>query len=614
MFTAVLVILFLLICAMALAAMQGKVSLALQILALFIAACVVTTYMLLQPYAQANNNSSNSNNNKTREPFMVSMSPTFQQQGAEDITSVSKGLTVYASVFSNKSYQALAGDRIWYNIAPKVYDTAAATALTSSDSANTCPAGSGSQLSRESTHFVFDAPVYLDNTARHQGFFINKNRITGPKSYALGINGDTSYTVFFVMKFEGFTEDVRDFVLFKLFANVVSTNGLSMYIAHEDLPIKGDGSFWNVSLRVKHGNQEPYLCGDNGSVTLDTTTPYLFTLVKNYNRLTVRMFRLGNIMSGSETLSQTLLQTASINTNDSILLSNKEMIINESANLHAHLHAFGFYNRALPETDINALRDHFNTEFMKYSEAAVTESRQVVQLQSEIEQIKSCPYDSLVCNSACANITDWSKPSYLLHAQSNCLTAIHDYCQTNPGHSECSCWNPQGPFYNTNVCVNMRNMYQQSQCVNLNTLTESQIEDVKIKYGLTTGKEACPTLPPLPDIKLEDYLISCPKSEGGGEGGGSGNAAAPSAAPSAALAAAPSAPGGAAGSGSASPATTSPTTTAAATAVAAAAPPDYAKLIKPTWNDIQNPFAESETQGGKGKQAKGFFNWLFDMA
>lgn len=566
MFQVLLIVLFLLVVVLLIAATKHKYAMVFQALVMFIAVGILMVHVMRSKQIRA-------------ESFIDMPSTTTTTTTAsgddENIAPISNSLTTYVSSFSSLSYKTSGDSRIWVNIAPS-------TNTSTSTCANDAMA----------KNFMFDTAP--QTTTPDKGFFLKQHRILGPKSYLLGINGDTSYTMFFVMKFESFNSN-ENYELFKLFANVESTNGLSMFISKGSVLKMDREPYYQVTLYVKHGNQQPYVC-NGGSVTIDTRATYLFTIVKNFNKLSVRLFLLRTNPANEAPVN--LLDETDVGSDvnsQSIMFSNKEMVVNAYQNLNGNIYAMGFYNKALNDTaELPALRDHFNKQFEKYSTVELQRQEQVQKYADTITEMKSCPYDDATCLK-CGNVIDWSTTNHLLDADSACLATIDDYCTTHPTSERCSCWNPNGVNYNSAVCVNMRNMYKQTSCVNLDNLTDDQVNAVKAKYNLCRCDNA--VINPIPMPNLSDYLIpinasgSCPKD---------GASSAPTPAPPQIVDPLQGFP----------PTPTQPLPQP---------PPvtNQTALVEPTREQVSNPFEDLEFNASPPKntsaQTSGFMKWLFNF-
>lgn len=369
-------------------------------------------------------------------------------------------LTLYYSNFSKDSIPE--EDKTWRNISPYI----------PKDRMHTLNC---QHLAYDKSHLEF---VEIPYSNRNTGIELLTNKITGPPSHLLGLQGRGTFSVFIVLKFNGFsTNNTVEYDIFRLFGNNVSNNGISLVI--ESLPKSKDSKYVNMVLKVVYGAQNPihikYKDGD--TFPFELTKTYMFVLSKTNKSVSLTVHDVTK--SATQESVYRLIDNVELE-NPNLHLSNKEMVINSSGNLNAYIHAFGVYNMFIMEE--SALHQHMHLELQKASESFFKEARQILAFQNELDLIASCPYDENVCKE-CSDVKDWTVIENILKASPDCRTAIDKYCMQNTGNPKCFCWNPQNS--NTTECKSYINIFKSDlELINPDSIEPSVIQRIKSKHNL----------------------------------------------------------------------------------------------------------------------------------
>lgn len=402
----------------------------------------------------------------------------------EDINSFSRNLTIYYSAFSKISYPH--NTKRWLNISPYF-----------SSPQNICP-----DIKIQDTNAEFsDIPSYSPDN----GFALGLNKITGPMSHQLGINANDSFSIFFSMSFNEFLQnEPNDLILLKLYANTETNNGLSMVI-NKDYTIQSNGTVL-LNGTLSFGNQTETLA-------IPQITPeyiYLFVIIKQGHNLIINMYPNVGDLSSTYSRYSTL---GTFQVNGDVLLSNKEMIINNNKNLQAHIFNFGIYNKAITTQTISAIYTNLQTQIQKYSQVLQDLNSAISKLNKKIEDIKKCPYDDNVCKT-CNNIKDWTNmTNIILNASPECLSAINEYCSKNPGKEICSCWNPSNVLSQTSACKSYTSIFNGGKCITPDNLDSNTLDIIKSKYKFCNcvdieKSKITPVVVPKPKIINQSFNVN----------------------------------------------------------------------------------------------------------
>lgn len=243
--------------------------------------------------------------------------------------------------------------------------------------------------------------------------------LTGPQSHNLGILGGDDFTLYWYSTNLVSIPDGATIPVFTAYANTISNIGFRVSLQQTSSPPS-----WTVLVEENF---------DDGAVLNKTQvplpssflTPSSFALVRS--GLTFRVYY------------NDAPQGPPIACGDSkILLSNKNCVINESTTWDAKLSVVALYKRALTQADIASVTAYVQQRVIILSD----EYQALLQQANALQQKAMCPLsDPIVCNVACASVTDWSSPTnFVQNAGPECLAAVNNYCTNNPTDPFCSCW------------------------------------------------------------------------------------------------------------------------------------------------------------------------------
>lgn len=392
----------------------------------------------------------------------------------EDITGIQNRLIVYLTIYNKVSFDNMG--KTWYNIATIKKD-------------GTCEKDNN-------TLFNFElAPVF----SRLTGLYLGNNRIIGPLSSSLGIQFHNTYTIMLACKHGNLlVHDQNDEIeLLKLYANSSNNNGISLYIQRNSL--QNNNNTQTGNLLFQYANVFPYDCKVDPShnyINFDKDTLTFYFIVKDTDNIRVLM------MTETSNVIYPILKFTVSNTD--INFSNKEMGINRLLNWNGSMYSFAVYDRALSDENVSGLYAHCMSEYLKNIDPNF--NQMIDQYNNTINMLKTlgkCPYDKITCDS-CGSVTKWNDPTQIVNAPLNCKKAISNFCQNNPTHSLCKCWDTASTLYNTDNCKLYRKMFSDDQTINYDDLTAEEIEYIKKKFGLIYPHE-CPSLVDKPKYIQNNY-------------------------------------------------------------------------------------------------------------
>ena len=381
----------------------------------------------------------------------------------EDLSNINLGLTLFYSAFSTNSYPS--SSKIWYNMSTYF-----------ANPQNACP-----DVQQSDTNMTFtQTPSY----SRENGFGIGNNSITGPKSHKTGLSGNSSYTIFFMMNFKSFNDNTNNYEILKLFGNTINNNGLALFINKDS--VASIASTFAVNITINIGTQS-IQCTDPSTglytIIINPNHTYMFAFIKNDNSLSFIMYpNIDNLTSNAQT--RLILMDNQTISNEDVLFSNKEFVINRFLNIQGSLYTFGTFNRALDENSITLLYLHMQSELQKTSQILQNLATQIQALQNKIDLSKSCPYDSTVC-TPCSSVKDWTNMNnVILNGNSNCLTSINNFCNTNPENDLCVCWNDNNLMSKTVQCQNYVNIFNTTKSFTAENIDHETLLQIKEKQNL----------------------------------------------------------------------------------------------------------------------------------
>lgn len=365
-------------------------------------------------------------------------------------------LTVYYSDFSKKSTENLQNN-IWKNISPYHIDNNKACKISNS----------------EQSCITFSETPYFN---RSNGIELLSNKLTGPPSHLLGIQGNGTFSIFMCLNFNGFSKsNSEDYAVFELYGNTKNNNGVSLYINHKVTDFINNTT--KAQMYVVFGVQTIVSTEFN----LKRNNPYLIILVKKNKKISLNVHDISK--DAKQNTFEKLIDQTEIE-HPAILLSNKEMEINSNLNLNANIYAFGIYNQNLE--DETFLHHYMHIEVKKTTDHFAKEAKQHIQFQHELNDLKKCPYDNDVCND-CSEISDWNRMSNVIHSSSKCKSAIDSFCTKNPTHPECKCWDSSNT--NSLECEYYKSIFKQKPILDINNMNKDDINKLKQKYDLCDCNE-----------------------------------------------------------------------------------------------------------------------------
>lgn len=279
---------------------------------------------------------------------------------------------------------------------------------------------------------------------------MGQNKVLGPLSHLIGISGDMPFSVFTLCQFtkQLLTGD-EDVTVFKLFANTLNNNGLSLVL--KSGTSTGAANTATVRGHVAFGNSVvvPLKLSDNENIAVKLNVPMIISVIKDYGRLQVAFIDLG-----SKEYNKTVLIDKELGAHAPVVFSNTEMTINQTGNWGANIHAFACVAKALGDKDLSDWFTHYKSVMRQFD----VEYQNLNNTLEEAQQATSCSFDTITC-AACSGVKDWSNMSSIIAAGPTCMTAINAYCTRNPGSKRCECWNLNNPAYST-TCAPLRQLFQ----------------------------------------------------------------------------------------------------------------------------------------------------------
>jgi hypothetical protein len=380
----------------------------------------------------------------------------------EDFSKFSSGLTIYTSTMSKKSYPT--PTRTWYNISTFFdYTEGACQPIKTSD-----------------TNFNFS---YVPAFNASNGFLLGNNMIIGPMCHQLGITANDSFSIVMSFKFNEFVRDPEnDLELIRLYANTQNNNGLAMYI-DKSYTIE-NGNLVTCKMFLEYANLKFQL----ETPVINTSYTYMLVIIKNTFAMKAVLYPDIGDLASTSSLKHVLVTTPLDRTLD-VLLSNKELVINRNRNIPMNIFNILIFNKAISDFNINDIYAHFQNFLHQSNELMINFNRQIETLRSQLEQGKTCPYDSATCK-LCSTITNWNDMMEIVtKGTPDCLKAINNFCKNNPKHPKCLCWDSQNSLSSTETCKAYVSLFSK----------DVDIEKIKKEYKLCPcGENTCDQKPPEP--------------------------------------------------------------------------------------------------------------------
>ena len=374
-------------------------------------------------------------------------------------------LTLYYSAFSKGSYTNDEDSKQWLNISPYL-----------KKEKETNP-NNTQVLPYDKSHIsATDESPYVQ---RRDGISLRDQVLIGPPSHLMGIKGNSSFTLFMVVRFNRFNKPGERHELLKLYGNTVQNNGLLLTL--EPQTHEKDAQIISVKCGLQFG-ADPFLESDksvkedNKMLRLNITKPYMFVVKKELKSISLTLHDMSS--DASSDASQVAIPATDVQDNN-VLLSNKELRINQNKMLDGVLFAFGVYNEAL--MDASNLHHHLFKELDKRTDSFMDRARLMVAFQQELEQMRACPFDVNICRE-CADVDDWTNVNEIVLSSDKCKKAIDEYCTANPNDSKCICWR-EDKLKDPN-CQAFVNIFRRDKHSMIENLTDEQIEVIKEKYKL----------------------------------------------------------------------------------------------------------------------------------
>lgn len=383
----------------------------------------------------------------------------------ENIDDISKGLVMYTTTFSSKSYQNMG--KVWFNLAPK-----------ENLDKSKCKIDQTRDLD-------FDiSPVF----SRKSGFYLGNNRLVGPYSNNLSIDIHGTFTSILVVKHGNLlvsNNNNNEIEILKMYANSPNNNALAMYIKRGSLSRTNNVQMG--SLMFQYSSEAPKTClidSNDKYMHLDKDSLIFYFIVKDIDNI-----RILYLTEKSNVIHQLLKFNVS---NDDITFSNKELIINRQLNWNANIYNFAIYDFALSDDDVTSFYNHVMNEYMKNVDPNY--GKVLSRYNSTLDFLKGytkCPFDKNACD-ACSSVTSWCDTNQLMLSSTECKKSINEYCLAHSKDGICRCWDKTSPAYNNDSCRLYRSIFQDRESF-LNFLTIDDLEYIRKKYKLLYIDE-CPKI------------------------------------------------------------------------------------------------------------------------
>jgi hypothetical protein len=377
----------------------------------------IVMFMFIHPSKEAYENISPNNQLITFEGFIKKYNIANEEELKdilignynEDLTPIyNSNMTLYYSIFSNNSYKFI-NKKIWYNISP-YFET-----FIMKD----CP----TRKQIDFTHLNLDN-ISVENIDRFNGVYVADSIIYGPPSYQLGFE-PTGFSVIIVFRFEKLEiSTTGNMNIYHIFANTTYNNAIDISIINESIRTDQNGKY-TFKLSIRFANDNILISND---IEINIKNVQLISVIKDNLSLNV------SIIDMVENVEIKVFQVTlnEIHKTD-MLLSNKNLSINESKNCFINIFAFAIFNQAI--IDKMYLIKYFSIELYKIS----AEFKQLASAFLSSRTIsKACPYDEKTCR-VCNNITDWQNRD-MSKFTPECLAAINEACIKNPALPYCQCW------------------------------------------------------------------------------------------------------------------------------------------------------------------------------
>jgi hypothetical protein len=437
----------------------------------FLATDTTTTEINKIKFLQSLIDSSNLQTNSTSQLKTV--------QPSTDISKISKELELLITTYDKNSYKGF-GSTI-YNIAKR--------------NPKTCT--SQGTIATRDFNFEDQEPAY----SNEKGVFLGNNKLKGPLSLNLGINGNGEFTAFLVCRHDVMPQGKRNINIMNIYANTNNNIGLTFGINEiVSKPVQ--------SAKFYFGYDTQTVISQN-FIPIDPNVVYIYFILKKPSQI------IGKVMS---TINPSPVDIINYKLNNpDVLFSNKVMTINTHKQWYAYLRAFGMYNKILNDEGIKSVYDFVTLQEKKQDELFKQYLEQLTKIAADITLLKKCPYDSLTCQK-CGEIKDWSRLENIIGANVDCRTAINTFCTKNPTHSACKCWDTTSSISKTEQCKNYKQIFSGIANIDLTKLDSKSLEYIKKQYNLApvpkvtttstaSNKTALSTTDLLPKVSIPTVIL-----------------------------------------------------------------------------------------------------------
>ena len=237
------------------------------------------------------------------------------------------------------------------------------------------------------------------------------------------------------------------------------------------------------------GDMDPVLVKPT---TLNINYVYIFMIKKSGQDLSLTVYPNISVTTAKASTFIDGAQIAVPPTQD-VLLSNKELKINASGNLQAHIYNLAIWNKVISMTSTIDFYNSTKTELQKNDPTLASLSAYINDLKNQVQRQKSCPYDVATC-AACTGITDWTNMSdVILNAGADCLAKINAYCIANPMDSKCTCWNTSSALSDTPGCKSYKAIFTKDLSCNIDHIDADTLDQIRKKYNMCA--ETKPVVP-----------------------------------------------------------------------------------------------------------------------
>lgn len=306
------------------------------------------------------------------------------------------------------------------------------------------------------------------------GLNLHNRILEGPPVDDLGLSVTDKFTWIIAARFNAFEEfETTDLDTETLLQMQTSSIG-SDFIAELNMTPDKEKVEGTTATRVgfslaagKSNGTSP----DTQKPVFDPEQPYMIVVNRNVGQIEVRRYPLmvtnsSGILAGAQEILKTSVSEQGLTP------SNQPVLFNRTGRLDMSAYAIALFDSSLTSTQELKLQEYL-TKRIKES------------MNPAARQPGDCPYGADVCgNDYCAGITDWSRPELVIDSRVECKNAIKKYCEENPKHASCYCWNSEDNRYGNEDCLRWRSFIGAGECKELSNLGDDDIKKIKEKYNL----------------------------------------------------------------------------------------------------------------------------------